>query len=186
MLENWCWTKEQLKTLSKHYKTGESIPDELVDLQISARHVNDALFNLRQLHFGIFDMTVHTPKSHAEAEAFELSKLYNDLRFQISGIKGPESLGFASDWANGQATFGHLIGGYDAGYYGYLSSQVYSTDMFYSVFKKDPMNKTEGRRYRHMVLEKGGSQEEMKTLEDFLGRKPSTAAFYKDLGLKAR
>jgi metallopeptidase MepB len=58
--------------------------------------------------------------------------------------------------------------------------------MFYSKFKKDPMNKTEGRRYRHLVLEKGGSQEEMKTLEDFLGRKPSTSAFYKDLGLKAR
>ena len=76
--------------------------------------------------------------------------------------------------------------GYDAGYYGYLSSQVYSTDMFYSVFKEDHMNQKEGRRYRHMVLEKGGSQEEMKTLEDFLGRKPSTEAFYKDLGLKAR
>ena len=48
------------------------------------------------------------------------------------------------------------------------------------------MNEKEGRRYRHMVLEKGGSQEEMKTLEDFLGRKPSTEAFYKDLGLKAK
>ncbi|EPE25800.1 Metalloproteases (zincins), catalytic [Glarea lozoyensis ATCC 20868] len=186
MLENWCWTKEQLKNLSKHYETGEPIPDELVDLQIGAKHVNDALFNLRQLHFGIFDMTVHSPKSHAEAEGFELSKMYNDLRSQISGIKGPEALGLKSDWGNGQATFGHLIGGYDAGYYGYLSSQVYSTDMFYSVFKKDPMNQEEGRRYRHMVLEKGGSQEEMKTLEDFLGRKPSTEAFYKDLGLKAR
>jgi metallopeptidase MepB len=79
-----------------------------------------------------------------------------------------------------------LIGGYDAGYYGYLSSQVYSTDMFYSVFKKDPMDGKEGRRYRHMVLEKGGSQEEMKTLEDFLGRKPSTEAFYRELGLKAK
>ena len=43
------------------------------------------------------------------------------------------------------------IGGYDAGYYGYLSSQVYSADMFYSVFKKDPMDGTEGRRYRHQV-----------------------------------
>lgn len=58
--------------------------------------------------------------------------------------------------------------------------------MFYSVFKKDPMSKKEGRRYRHMVLEKGGSQEEMKTLEDFLGRPPSTKAFYEDLGLVSK
>jgi metallopeptidase MepB len=63
------------------------------------------------------------------------------------------------------------------------SSLVYSTDMFYSVFAKDPMNQKEGRRYRHMVLEKGGSQPEMKTLEDFLGRKPSNEAFLKELGL---
>jgi metallopeptidase MepB len=186
MLENWCWTPSQLKSLSKHYLTGESIPDDLIEKQISVKHVNDALFNLRQLHFGIFDMTVHTPKSHAEAEDFKLSELYNELREQISGMKGPEALGMKSDWANGQATFGHLIGGYDAGYYGYLSSQVYSTDMFYSVFKKNPMDPKEGRRYRHMVLEKGGSQEEMKTLTDFLGRPPSTEAFYKELGLEAK
>ena len=68
---------------------------------------------------------------------------------------------------------------------GYLSSQVYSTDMFYSVFAKDPMNPKEGRRYRHMVLEKGGSQEEMKTLQDFLGREPKADAFYKELGIEA-
>jgi metallopeptidase MepB len=55
--------------------------------------------------------------------------------------------------------------------------------MFYTVFKSDPMNPKEGRRYRHMVLEKGGSQDEMKTLSDFLGREPKTEAFYKELGL---
>jgi metallopeptidase MepB len=55
--------------------------------------------------------------------------------------------------------------------------------MFYTVFKKDPMNGTEGRRYRHTVLERGGSQEEMQTLEDFLGRKPSTESFYREMGL---
>lgn len=55
--------------------------------------------------------------------------------------------------------------------------------MFYTAFKKDPMNKTEGRRYRHTVLERGGSQEEMETLKDFLGRLPSTEPFYKELGL---
>lgn len=89
-----------------------------------------------------------------------------------------------SDWGSGQATFGHLMGGYDAGYYGYLSSLVYSMDMFYTVFKENPMNPLEGRRYRHVVLEKGGSQDEMKTLEEFLGRKPNTAAFFKELGIK--
>jgi metallopeptidase MepB len=79
-----------------------------------------------------------------------------------------------------------LIGGYDAGYYGYLFSKVYSADMFHTIFAKDPMNGKEGRRYRHMVLEKGGSQDEMKTLEDFLGRKPSSDAFYKELGLEVK
>lgn len=55
--------------------------------------------------------------------------------------------------------------------------------MFHSVFAKDPMNPTEGRRYRHQVLEKGGSQEEMETLKTFLGREPSSEAFYRELGL---
>lgn len=56
--------------------------------------------------------------------------------------------------------------------------------MFHSVFAKNPMDPKEGRRYRHMVLEKGGSQDEMKTLKDFLGREPSSAPFYKELGLE--
>ena len=55
--------------------------------------------------------------------------------------------------------------------------------MFYSVFKADPMNKKEGRRYRHTVLERGGSQDEMTTLIEFLGREPKTDAFYEELGL---
>ncbi|KAI2602237.1 Metalloprotease [Hypoxylon sp. NC1633] len=185
MLENWCWTTSQLKDLSKHFVTGEKIPDELIEKQISTKHVNDALFNLRQLHFGIFDMTIHSPTSHEDLEKMDFSALYNDLRVQIAGLKGPEALGQPSTWGNGQATFGHLMGGYDAGYYGYLSSQVYSTDMFYSVFRKDPMNGKEGRRYRHTVLERGGSQDEMTTLEQFLGRKPSSDAFYAELGLTA-
>lgn len=55
--------------------------------------------------------------------------------------------------------------------------------MFYTVFKDDPMNKKEGRRYRYSVLEKGGSQDEMTTLKEFLGREPKPDAFYKELGL---
>src|SRR5947207_93254 len=65
----------------------------------------------------------------------------------------------------------------------YLWSLVFATDMFYTVFKQNPMDGLAGRRYRHTVLEKGGSQDEMGNLEEFLGRKPNTEAFYKELGL---
>jgi len=95
MLENWCWTPAQLKALSSHYKTEAPIPDDLIEKLIATKHVNDALFNLRQLHFGLFDMTVHTPKTHKDVEALDVPTLYNDLRVEISGLKGPEAQGEA-------------------------------------------------------------------------------------------
>lgn len=55
--------------------------------------------------------------------------------------------------------------------------------MFFAAFKDDPMNGSQGRRYRHTLLAKGASEDEMKTLVDFLGREPKTEAFYDDLGL---
>jgi len=55
--------------------------------------------------------------------------------------------------------------------------------MFYSVFKDDPLNNSEGLRYRHTIIGKGASKDEMETLVEFLGRKPSTEAFYQELGL---
>jgi metallopeptidase MepB len=140
MLENWCWTPSQLKSLSQHYSTlspeylkaweeqadenaarpTEQIPDELVTNLIRTKHVNGALFNLRQLHFGIFDMTVHEPANHEAIETMAISEKYNTLRREISQLEGPEKLGEGNEWGHGEATFGHLMGGYDVGYYGYL------------------------------------------------------------------
>jgi metallopeptidase MepB len=57
--------------------------------------------------------------------------------------------------------------------------------MFHTVFAHDPMNGAEGRRYRHTVLEKGGSREEMESLTEFLGREPNQDAFLRELGLSA-
>ena len=143
MLENWCWTPSQLRSLSKHYsyveasyadeyaeaqrargtsvtQPSEQMPDDLVDSIVRTKHVNDALFTLRQLHFGIFDMTVHEPAAHSELEKMPISETYNRQRKEISQLDGPEVLGEGYDWGHGEATFGHLMGGYDAGYYGYL------------------------------------------------------------------
>jgi len=137
MLENWCWTPSQLRSLSHHYsylspdyeaayressgeasKPSERIPDDLIISIINTKHVNDALFNLRQLHFGMFDMAVHEPASHDDVQKLDITQLFNKLRHDISQLDGPEALDSKGDWSwgNGQATFGHLIGGYDAGY----------------------------------------------------------------------
>lgn len=135
MLENWCWTPSQLKHLSKHYsslspeyyeawkgtaknhsgKPDEIIPDDLINKLIKTKNLNGALFNLRQLHFGIFDMAIHEPKDHETLEHMKVSELFNSLRKDICKIDGPEVLGEGNEWGHGQATFGHLMGGYDAG-----------------------------------------------------------------------
>jgi metallopeptidase MepB len=142
MLENWCWTPSQLKSLSHHYSSlsneyleawreqagpgdgsktpEEKIPDTLIENLIKAKNLNGALFNLRQLHFGLFDMFIHEPASHTALEEVKFSEKYNGLRKEICHLDGPEVLGQGDAWGNGQATFGHLMSGYDAGYYGYL------------------------------------------------------------------
>jgi len=65
-----------------------------------------------------------------------------------------------------------------------MMAQTYSSDMFASVFEKDPMDGKEGRRYRKQVLEKGGARDELESLKEFLGREPSNKAFYRELGLE--
>jgi len=118
MLENWCWTPSQLKALSHHYsklssdykaawreqvgkeaeEPKEQLPDELIENLIKTKHVNDALFNLRQLHFGIFDMTIHEPKSHEEVEGFKFSEMYNKLGYELTGLQTPAQLGESYEW----------------------------------------------------------------------------------------
>jgi metallopeptidase MepB len=93
MLENWCWTPSVLKSLSKHWETGEQIPDELIEKLVSTKRLNSAIGALGQLTIGIFDMTVHTPESHEAVKQLNAGRLWNELRHNISGTKGPEDLG---------------------------------------------------------------------------------------------
>lgn len=81
------------------------------------------------------------------------------------------------------ATFGHIMGGYDSGYFGYIWSQVYSADMFVSKFKETGQIESgaAGLEYREKVLGPGGSKNGMELLKDFLGREPTADAFMKSL-----
>ncbi|KAM3450067.1 hypothetical protein MY3296_006375 [Beauveria thailandica] len=183
MLEHWCWVPSVLKTLSSRWDTKEPISDELIANLIKTKSVNRSVFYLRQLVYSTYDMVIHGPESHEALGSLDLTEVWNKRRAEVSGIKGPESTGYGLHWGQGFNNVGHYIGGYDAGYYGYMYSEVFSADMYYSAFKADPLNAEQGRRYRHIVLERGGSRPEMDLLKEFLGREPNSDAFFEDLGL---
>lgn len=174
MLENWCWDSKILKSLSKHVKTGEQIPDETIKSMVDSKNVNAALFNLRQIFFGWFDMTVHTDKDPGSIDSTEL---WATLRPEITLVPSLEGV-------YPVATFGHIMGGYDAGYYGYLWSLVYSADMFYTCFKENPLDKAQGLKYRNEVIGVGGSRDAIDSLRAFLGREPQDDSFLESIGLK--
>lgn len=94
MLENWCWRPSVLKSLSGHWKTGEPIPDDLVEKLIPTKHVSEATASLAQVLIGTYDMTCHQPESTEVAKERNYGKLWNELRLDISGVKGPESVGY--------------------------------------------------------------------------------------------
>lgn len=72
--------------------------------------------------------------THRIVEKEDYTALWNTLRESISLVKNDK------EFKPGQGTFGHLMGGYDAGYYGYMYSLVFATDMYETIFKKDPLS----------------------------------------------
>ncbi|KAF9497716.1 metallopeptidase MepB [Pleurotus eryngii] len=169
MLENWCWEPKVLEQMSSHYESKKPLSPELIEKIIKSRYVNVGLFYLRQLFFAKFDIKVHTDK-----ESADYSALWNSLREKISLVKADKP-------APGQGTFGHITGGYDAGYYGYTYSLVFAADMYATVFKADPLDPSRGKRYADEILRPGGSREELDSLKAFLGRPPNSDAFLKEL-----
>jgi len=172
MLENWVFDKEMLKLLSEHYKTGEALTDKMIDSLIKAKKHMVASGSLRQFIFASFDLLVHT-KGVGES----LDKEWKELAGKWSNIKPPEGSLFP-------ASFDHIFGGgYAAGYYGYMWSKVYATDMFTRFKKEGLLNPKTGGDYRKWILEKGSSMEEMDLIKGFLGREPNNKAFLDEIGL---
>jgi thimet oligopeptidase len=167
MLENWAWEKDILKKISGHYKTKKPLPDALITNMLRARKFRVSTMYLRQMLLALFDMKLHYEKAKGAPQ-----EIYRKMIKEMVGHTLPKSQLFP-------AGFGHIVGGYEAGYYSYAWAKVYAQDMFTRFEKEGFLNEKTGADYRTWILEKGGSMDEMTLLKKFLGRAPNSKAFYK-------
>jgi thimet oligopeptidase len=170
IMEHWIWRADVLTRFARHYQTGEPVPTELVDQLVAARRLNKAMWQLRQMTYGWWDQQMHGgPDRDLDAISAEGSEI---------SLLPPHEGTFAL------ASFGHLMGGYDASYYGYMWAEVFGDDMFSRFEEMGVTNPEVGREYRQKVLGKGGSWDADDMLVDFLGRQPSNEAFLRKLGIR--
>ncbi|MBI3552514.1 MAG: Zn-dependent oligopeptidase [Elusimicrobia bacterium] len=169
MLENFVWEREVLDEISGHYQDpSKKLPDALFQKMLAAKNFGNGIHYLTQLAFAMIDMLYHT------AVPADTSRLFNQM-MELVGLV-PVNPG-----AHSEASFGHLMGGYAAGYYGYLWSEVFADDIFTRFKKEGLFSPAVGKAWREEVLEKGSSRPEMESLIAFLGRLPSSEAFFKRL-----
>jgi thimet oligopeptidase len=167
--EHWCWEPAVLRSFTRHYRSGDPLPEDLLARMVAAKNVGSGVAALRQLYFGRLDLAYHGPGGRKDTDAIA-RELHGVTAFPF-----PEGTHF-------QAGFGHLFG-YDAGYYGYLWSKVFGDDMFTRFEGTGPEAEGAGRAYRTGILERGGTVDGEALVREFLGREPRPEAFLRDLGV---
>jgi Zn-dependent oligopeptidase len=158
MFEEWVYTNKTLKIISP------TITDDIINKIKKQRNMLQGYHYSRQLSFCYLDMNVH-------------SKNYNHNSFETNKRITKEILGLdVQENTNSIASFGHLMGGYDAGYYGYLWSLVYATDLF-TKFIGHELDPIIGKKFRDEVLSQGSIRKSIDSIKIFLQREPNENAF---------
>jgi thimet oligopeptidase len=170
MLENMVLEREVLDLISGHYEDGKPLPDDLYKKMLAARSFGDfgkGLHYLRQVSFAMIDMMFHmaVPK--------ETTEMFNRIASMIQLIELPAGSHY-------EASFGHIAGGYGAGYYSYLWAEVPSFDIFGRFKKEGLFNPKVGNDWRK-VLSAGGTRDLEALFAEFLGRPYNEDAFRKAL-----
>jgi thimet oligopeptidase len=166
MLEDWVYDRKVLKTFTEVCPVCKPVPDELLAKARAARDYGKGVKFARQHLYASYDIALHG------SDAVDPLGLW-------SRMEGATPLGYVSD-TRFPAAFGHLAGGYAAGYYGYLWSLVLAMDLR-TAFAADKLDPAVGRRYRSIVLANGGQRPPQDLVREFLGREPNSKAFYEYL-----
>lgn len=170
MLEEWMWQPEILRQISKHYTTGEPLPHDLIKKILEIKNFSSGADTLRQLFYASLSLAVFQDGAKKDVDTL-VKDLYE--RIMSTTQYSPENHLYAS--------FGHLMG-YGAKYYGYMWSKVFALDLFDTI-KQHAFSSEIGQKYVDSVIGKGGNDDPMNLIKNFLGREPRNDAFFKDLGI---
>ncbi len=175
IMEHWALEPEVLKVYAKHYKTGEVIPQKLVDKIIKSKTFNQGFKTTEYLAAAFLDMKYHTLKKPIKVDVPDFEKKFIKEYGLISSIV-PR---YRSTY------FAHVMGGYSAGYYSYIWSALLDNDAF-AAFKekKDIFHQETAAKFRKNILEKGSSREVKKSYLEFRGDEPQIEPLLKNRGLK--
>ena len=172
--EHWATEPEVLKMYAKHYQTGETIPDSLIEKILNQKTFNQGFMTTELLAAAILDMNLHnlTDTQNLDILAYEKEVM--------------DKLGLIPEIAPRYRTtyFNHIIGGYAAGYYSYLWANVLDNDAFEAFKEHGIFDKKTADLFRNNVLEKGNSEDPMTLYKNFRGTEPQLEPMLKNRGMK--
>jgi peptidyl-dipeptidase Dcp len=171
--ENWAYKKETLDLFASHYKTGEKIPEELIQKVNKSKNFMVGFGGLRQISFGLMDMRWHTadPATIEDVAEFE-DQATEDTRL-FPRYAGPMSTSFSHIFA----------GGYAAGYYSYKWAEVLDADTFELFEERGLYDKETAQKYIDTILSRGGSEPPEVLYKRFRGRDADPDALLRREGL---
>lgn len=178
-MENWCYHRDTLMSIAKHYETGESLPEDIYLKLLAARTFRAGSLSLRQLRFATVDLELHTKYVPGGPEKiYDVDQRVSKRTQVIPPL--PEDRFLCS--------FSHIFaGGYAAGYYSYKWAEVLSADAF-SAFEEAGLEdikavKETGNKFRDTILALGGGKAPLQVFVEFRGREPSPEALLRHNGL---
>jgi Zn-dependent oligopeptidases len=174
IMENWAAEPEVLKMYAKHYKTGEVIPDALIQKLQKSGTFDQGFATVEYLAASFLDMDYHTQTAPIKLDANSFEK--NSMK--KIGLIDAIIPRYRSTY------FSHIFaGGYSSGYYSYIWSGVLDTDAFEAFKTTNLFNPEKAKLFRKNVLEKGGTEDPMVLYKRFRGAEPSVEPLLRKRGL---
>jgi len=172
--EHWATEPEVLKMYAKHYQTGETIPNSLIEKILNQKTFNQGFMTTELLAAAILDMNLHNLTDTQNLDILAYEKEAMDKLELIPEIAPRYRTTY----------FNHIIGGYAAGYYSYLWANVLDNDAFEAFKEHGIFDKKTADLFRNNVLEKGNSEDPMTLYKNFRGTEPQLEPMLKNRGMK--